>query len=110
MSRRKDPSYPDVLYVEELIAPGVINTMPEKTLRAFADHGDVGRALVADPGEAARVLADAADSGLDVAALTAELEREGVGSFSDSYQELLDCIEGKLQALAVREREARASP
>jgi len=96
----KDPVYPDVLYVERLIAPGVVNTMPEKTLHAFADHGDVGRALDADPGQAERLLAQAADAGIDLAALTAELEREGVQSFCDSYHELLDCIERKLAAVA----------
>jgi transaldolase len=96
----KDPAYSDVLYVERLIAPGVINTMPEKTLRAFADHGDVGRALDADLAEAERVLAQAAEAGLDLPELTAELEREGVQSFCDSYHELLECIESKLAAMA----------
>jgi transaldolase len=59
----KDPAYSDVLYVERLIAPGVINTMPEKTLHAFADHGDVARALDADLTEARRVLVQAAQAG-----------------------------------------------
>lgn len=95
----KDPIYSDVLYVERLIAPGVINTMPEKTLRAFADHGDVDTALDADPAEAERALAQAAGAGLDLAAITAELEREGVESFCDSYDELLRCIESRLAAL-----------
>jgi len=97
----KDPDYSDVLYVERLIAPGVINTMPEKTLRAFADHGDVGHALDANLDEVERLLAEAADAGLDLAELTAELEREGVRSFCDSYGELLRCIESKLAAIAV---------
>ncbi len=96
----KDPSYSDVLYVERLIAPGVINTMPEKTLRAFADHGDVGHALDADLAEVDRVLAQAAEAGLDLPELTAELEREGVQSFCDSYDQLLRCIESKLTAIA----------
>lgn len=95
----KDPAYSDVLYVERLIAPGVINTMPEKTLRAFADHGDVRRALDANPAEAERVLAKAAEAGLDLAAVTAELEREGVESFRDAYDELLRCIESRLAAM-----------
>ena len=97
----KDPAYPDVLYVEELIAPGVVNTMPEKTLHAFADHGDVGRALDTDLHEVDRQLAAAGGAGLDLAAITAELEREGVESFCSSYQELLDCIESKLGQLAL---------
>jgi transaldolase len=92
----KDPAHPDVLYVEGLIAPGVVNTMPEKTLHAFADHGEVGPPLDADPAEADGLLAQAADAGLDLAALTAELEREGVESFRGSYRELLGCIESKL--------------
>jgi transaldolase len=96
----KDPAYSDVLYVERLIAPGVINTMPEKTLRAFSDHGDLGHALDTDLTEAERVLAQAAEAGLDVPELTAELEREGVQSFCDSYNELLGCIESKLTTVA----------
>ena len=90
----KDPSYSDVLYVEQLIAPDVINTMPEATLRAFADHGDASQGFGASTG--AETLARAEDAGIDLAALTADLEREGVHSFSDSYSELLECIEGKL--------------
>lgn len=99
----KDPAYSDVLYVERLIAPGVINTMPEQTLRAFADHGDVGHALDTDLTEPERVLAAAADAGLDLGAITEQLEREGVESFSASYRELLDCIESKLGLLVERE-------
>ncbi len=85
----KDPAYSDVLYVERLIAPDVINTMPEATLRAFADHGDVGRALDVDARHAEEILRRAGEAGVDVPALTAQLEREGVRSFCDSYHELL---------------------
>lgn len=95
----KDPAYFDVLYVAELIGPGVINTMPEKTLRAFADHGEVADTLAVAPAVAARVLHDAAGAGIDVAAITASLEREGLQSFCDSYRELLACIESKLDAV-----------
>jgi transaldolase len=91
----KDPAYSDVLYVEELIAPGVINTMPEATLRAFADHGDTTRGFGESTG--ANVLSRAEDAGVHLAAITADLERDGVRSFCVSYQELLDCIETKLQ-------------
>jgi transaldolase len=96
----KDPAYSDVLYVERLIAPGIVNTMPEKTLHAFADHGNVGRALDTDLGETEGVLAEAAAAGLDLDEITATLEREGVSSFCSSYHELLDCIDSKLPALA----------
>jgi transaldolase len=94
----KDPAYSDVLYVEQLIAPNVINTMPEATLRAFADHGDASRGFGASIG--AQTLGRAEDAGIDLAAITADLEREGVRSFCNSYQELLDCIEAKLQRTA----------
>ncbi len=96
----KDPAYSDVLYVERLIAPGVVNTMPEQTLRAFADHGNVGRALDTDPTEVELVLGQAADAELNLGRLTAELEREGVRSFCDSYNELLSCIDSKLPAVS----------
>jgi len=95
----KDSRYSDVLYVERLIAPGVINTMPEQTLRAFADHGNVERALDTDLTESRRVLAAAGEAGLDLGAITGELEREGVESFCDSYRDLLACIESKLASL-----------
>jgi transaldolase len=96
----KNPAYPDVLYVAELIGPNVINTMPEQTLRAFAEHGEVARTLDIDPVGSAQTLADAAAAGVDLPAITAELEREGVQSFCDSYRQLLDCIDSKLGALA----------
>lgn len=95
----KNPEYSDVLYVSELIGPHVVNTMPEQTLRAFADHGEVRPTLTADPEAAERTLAEAAAAGIDLATVTHELEREGVQSFCDSYNELLDCIEGKLGAV-----------
>jgi len=91
----KNPDYSDVRYVAELIGPGVINTMPDHTLHAFGDHGTVARTLDAGPGDAERTLAAAAAQ-VDLAALTAQLEREGVSSFCDSYHQLLGCIERKL--------------
>ena len=81
----KDPSYSDVLYVERLIAAGVINTMPENTLRAFADHGTVELTLGGDIEAARSVLSAAAGEGVDLDAITSELEREGVQAFCDSY-------------------------
>jgi transaldolase len=94
----KNSDYSDLLYVEQLIAPGVINTMPLDTLTAFADHGNVRSRLDADPAAAERTLATAAAEGVDLARITTELEREGVASFCDSYHQLLDCIDTKLTA------------
>ena len=94
----KDPAYSDVLYVEELIAPGVVNTMPQETLRAFADHGEAGRVMSASAAAAEQILRDAGRAGVDVATITAQLEREGVQSFCASYQQLLDRIESKTEA------------
>ena len=91
----KDPSYSDVLYVEKLTAPDVVNTMPEATLRAFADHGDVTHALSIVTGAACSTLRRAHDAGIDLDAITAQLEREGVRSFCESYEELLGRIEAK---------------
>jgi transaldolase len=106
----KDASYSDVLYVEELIAPEVINTMPEATLRAFADHGNVGRALSVDAEVAAEALLRADDAGIDVGAITAALEREGVRSFCDSYHDLLHCIETKKARIATASGEPVVRP
>ena len=105
----KDPSYSDVLYVEGLVAPDVINTMPEATLRAFADHGEVRAAGRPDLDEAERVLREAAAEGVDLDSVTQELEREGVEAFCDSYRELLGLIEGrsKDRAGGDQEREQR---
>jgi transaldolase len=96
----KNPSYSDTRYVAELIGPDVVSTVPEQTLRAFADHGEVARTLDADPEAAGATLADADGAGIDLRAVTSELEREGVNSFCASYRELLDCIESKLGAMA----------
>jgi transaldolase len=95
----KDPQYSDVRYVEELIGPDVVNTMPEQTLRAFADHGRVARTLDSNPAAAEQILVHAAAAGIDLSGISAELEREGVRTFCDSYDQLLDCIERKIGAL-----------
>ena len=91
----KDPAYSDVLYVEQLIRADVVNTMPEATLRAFADHGRADHVLPV-AGRASAILRRAREAGIDLDAVTAELEREGVSSFCDSYHDLLDRIETKL--------------
>ena len=97
----KDSAFSDVLYVRRLIAPGVINTMPMKTLRAFADHGIVNPPLDPDPTAAERLLTQAAQAGLDLDAITLALEREGVRSFCNSYSEVLARIRSELSPLGV---------
>ena len=93
----KDPAYRDTLYLEQLALPGTILTVPEATLRAYADHGDTTLTAAFDGVAAERVLA-AADS-IDLPAITAELERAGVEAFAASYDELLACIEQRVHAL-----------
>ena len=92
----KDAAYSDVHYVEQLITPGAVNTMPEATLRAFADHGTLENALPV-AGAAGATLRRAHDAGVELAQVTTELEREGVRSFCDSYRELLHCIDVKAE-------------
>ena len=96
----KSREYSDVLYVEGLVAPGTVNTMPEHTLRAFAEHGRVGQRIPTDSARAEQVLAEAAEAGIDLPRITAELEREGVEAFDRSYADLLDRLERKLPRLA----------
>jgi transaldolase len=96
----KNQAYSDVLYVEQLVGPDVVNTMPEPTLRAFADHGRSARTLHATDAAAEETLARARDAGVDLPAITAELERDGVRSFCDSFRELLDSIEARLGRLS----------
>jgi transaldolase len=93
----KDPAYSDVLYVDRLVTAGAVNTMPEATLRAFADHGDVQHPLGV-AGAANATLRRAREAGIDLDAVTSELEREGVRSFCDAYRTLLDCIETKIRS------------
>lgn len=91
----KDPDASDVLYVEELASPFTVNTMPENTLLAFADHGEVGELLPADGGDAAQVLAEFEAAGIDVDALAARLQEEGKGAFVKSWEDLLASIESQ---------------
>jgi transaldolase len=88
----KNPAYRDVLYVEELIGPDTVNTMPEETIQAFQDHGKVARTLDKDVDKAQRLLRRIADAGVDYDDLTATLEKEGVEKFADSFVSLLDDI------------------
>jgi transaldolase len=91
----KNPAYRDVLYVEELIGPETVNTMPDETIRAFQDHGRVELTLERGIDEARELLRRIAEAGVDYDDVTATLEREGVEKFSDSFAELLDGIRAK---------------
>jgi transaldolase len=91
----KDPAASDVLYIEALAAPGTINTMPDKTLLAFADHGAIGGVLPDDGGDSAAVIAQFASAGVDIAALAERLQQEGAQSFIKSWQDLMRCIAAK---------------
>jgi transaldolase len=95
----KDPKAPDVLYIEGLVAPLTINTMPENTLKAFADHGKVGDAIRADGGDSESVLADFTKSGVDLAALAAKLQQDGASAFVSSWDSLMGVISSKATAL-----------
>jgi transaldolase len=91
----KDPKASDVLYVKSLAAPHSVNTMPEKTLRALADHGDIDAMLPHGGGDAERTLGEFIRAGIDVDRLAADLQREGAAAFVKSWDELLACIEQK---------------
>jgi transaldolase len=88
----KDPDASDTLYVEAFASPFTVNTMPEPTLKAFADHGEIGEIFPADGGNAELVLKEFEQAGIDVAALAARLQAEGKESFNKSWEELLKSI------------------
>jgi transaldolase len=95
----KDPKASDVLYVKALAAPFTVNTMPEATLKALADHGELGAILSADGGDCEVVLSQFARTGIDVDALAAQLQDEGAKSFVKSWDELMAVITSKSAAL-----------
>jgi len=95
----KDPGAPDTLYLEALAAPNTINTIPEKTLLAFADHGAVKHALPLDGGNAETLLAEFMQAGVNPTALAAQLQQEGEQSFAKSWNSLMACITSKCTAL-----------
>jgi len=95
----KDPKAPDILYIKGLAAPNTVNTMPEATLKAFADHGEVGAAMSPDGGDCETVLAQFAQAGIDIDALAAQLQEEGAGAFVKSWNELMGVIASKSAAL-----------
>ena len=96
----KDPKASDVLYVKALAAPLTVNTMPEVTLKALADHGDIGEALPADGGDSEEALARFARAGIDVDALAAELQEARAQSFVTSWNDLMAVITAKRTVLA----------
>jgi len=95
----KNPEYRDVIYVEELIGPDTVNTMPRETIEAFEDHGTVARTLDDDVEGARRVLAAFAEAGIDYDDVVATLEREGVEKFAKSFQQLFADVEAKRDSL-----------
>jgi transaldolase len=95
----KDPDASDVLYVKSLSAPHTVNTMPEKTLLALADHGEIGPMLPHDGGDAEAVLGRFTAAGIDLDALAEQLQEEGAAAFVASWNDLLGCIAHKREAL-----------
>src|SRR5512133_3866326 len=95
----KDPKESDVLYIKALAAPFTVNTMPEGTLNAFADHGELGEIMSADGGDSEAVLDEFAAAGIDIDELAAKLQDEGATSFVKSWKDLLNVISSKIAAL-----------
>jgi len=95
----KDPNGPDTLYVEALAAPDTINTIPEKTLRAFADHGKLRSPMAGDGADSEQILASFEREGIEITALAAKLQREGAEAFVKSWKSLLGKIAEKGEAL-----------
>jgi transaldolase len=97
----KNPNYPDTVYIEELIGPDTVNTMPEETIAAYQDHGRPRLRLEEGLTEARRLFDQLAAAGVDYDDVTETLEREGVEKFSQAFAELLDALEEKRSALVV---------
>ncbi len=95
----KDPKASDILYIKAFASPLTVNTMPENTLKAFADHGEVGDLLAADGGDCESVLAEFAKAGIDIDALATQLQEDGAKAFVTSWHELMGVIETKSAAL-----------
>jgi transaldolase len=96
----KDPAASDILYIKALAAPLTVNTMPENTVKAFADHGDVDDILPADGGDCEEVLKQFAKAGIDVDALATQLQNDGAKSFVKSWNDLMGVISAKSEVLA----------
>jgi len=95
----KDPKASDTLYVRALAAPFTVNTMPEVTLKAFGDHGEIGEMLAESDDDFNEVLTNFSKAGVNVDALGAQLQAEGAESFVKSWNDLLECIASKSKAL-----------
>jgi len=93
----KNPDYPDTMYVSELIAPGTVNTMPEKTMKAYADHGSPGTPVQKSYDEAAAVMKSISEAGVDLDDVFRVLEEEGVQKFVDSWDELTESVRKELE-------------
>ena len=96
----QNPAYPDLSYVDTLIGPDTVNTMPDETVAAFADHGTVARTVDTDLEGAARTLERLGELGVDMADVAATLEAEGVASFSKSFDELIQALSDKATVLS----------
>ena len=96
----KNPAFPDTMYVDELIGPYTVNTMPRPTIAAFLDHGTVERTIDRDLSGAYKTMEDLAAAGIDIDAVTAQLEDEGIASFAKSYDSLLEGVASKRAQLA----------
>jgi transaldolase len=96
----KDPRAPDVMYIKALAAPFTVNTMPEGTLKALADHGDLSEIMSADGGDCEAVLDQFAAAGIDIDDLAARLQDDGAKSFVSSWKELMEVIASKSATLA----------
>jgi len=93
----KNQDYPDTLYVSDLIAPDTVNTMPEKTLKAYADHGRPGQPIPQTYDEAAQVMRAVTDAGVDLDDVFKVLEDEGIQKFTDSWDELTESVRSELE-------------
>lgn len=98
----KDPAFSDVKYVEALIGPDTVNTVPMETLEAFRDHGEAANILESDMDNAAHVLNELKNANINIDELTQQLEDEGIEKFNKPYQKLLDAIEKQRKALTTQ--------
>jgi transaldolase len=95
----KNPAYPDTTYVDQLIGPDTVNTMPEETIDAFLDHGTVARTVDADPAAAEATLEQLGSVGVDLDDVAAVLEEQGVAAFAKSFDELIGALDTKAAEL-----------